>query len=136
MHVMQNKVPNQFLPTPIKLCALHSHADLQTGKSFGRNIENSVLRRHQRRPGIIDHWYAKFISGLQLNATKDNPTEKKNIKKKETNCFHNLEFIKCLLNNEHIPRPAWLPSAKAWCCKSEAATPKSLNYPEHQRQST
>lgn len=105
---------------------------LQIGESFGQNIENPILRRHQC-PGIIDHWYAKFISSLQLSATKDNPTEKK---KKKTNCFHNSEFIKCLLNNEHIPQPAWLPSAKACCCKSEAATPKSLNYPEHHRQST
>lgn len=76
MHVMQNKVLNQFKLTPIKLCTLHSHTDLQTGETFGQNIENPVLRCHQC-PGIIDHWYAKFISSLQLNATKDNPTEKK-----------------------------------------------------------
>lgn len=73
---MQNKVPNQFTTTPIKLCALHSHTDLQTDNTFGQNIENLVLRRHQC-PGIIDHSYAKFISSLQLNARKYNPTEKK-----------------------------------------------------------
>lgn len=76
MRVMLNKVPNQFTDTPIKLCALYLHTDLQTDETFGQNIENLVLRRHQC-PGIIDHWYAKFISSLQLNGKKYNPTEKK-----------------------------------------------------------
>lgn len=128
--MQKKKVPNQFKSTPIKLCALHSNTDFQTAETFGQNIENPVLCRHQC-PGIIDHWYAKFISSLQLKATKDNHTEIY-IKKS----FHNSEFVKCLLNNEHIPQPACLPSAKACCCESEAATPKSLNYPERQRQST
>lgn len=91
---MQNKkVPNQFKSIPIKLCALHSNTDLQTAETFGQNIQNPVLCCHQC-PGIIDHWYAKFISSLQLKATKDNHSEI--LKKKKS--FHNSEFVKCLLN--------------------------------------
>lgn len=52
---------------PILIC--------KNGETFGRNIENPVLRQHQCA-GIIDHWYAKFIFSLQRKATKDNHTEK------------------------------------------------------------
>lgn len=86
---MQKKVPNEFKSTPIKLCALHSNTDLQTGETFGQKIENPALCQHQC-PGIIDHWYAKFISSLKLKATKDNHTEIIIIKK----CFYNSEFVK------------------------------------------
>lgn len=71
---MQKNLPNEFKPTPIKLCALHSNTDLQTGETFGQKIENPALCHHQC-PGIIDHWYAKYISRLKLKATKDNHTE-------------------------------------------------------------